>query len=152
MLIAALQLAASFSVSAQDKKINAWQDCGIRAMIFPENGAAAAISNIIWDLGTTAVTSASASEDSCASERVQTARFVNEAYQSLEDEIVRGEGKHITAMLNLMNCDASAHNSVSAQIRSDFADQLVDSTAQNAVKAEKLFNIAEAATASCSAS
>ncbi|MDM7861757.1 DUF3015 family protein [Alteromonas sp. ASW11-36] len=148
----AVALTFSFAASAQEVKVNPWQDCGIGAMIFPDNGVAAAISNVIWDLGTTAVTSASASEDSCNSTRVQTAQFINETYNNLEDELVRGEGVHITAMLNLMSCDAASHAETSATIRSEFADQLLGSADQTTVKAERLFNIAETATANCSAS
>ena len=44
----------SGNAMAQDD-INPWKHCGIGAMIFDDNGAAAAISNIIWDLGTTAL-------------------------------------------------------------------------------------------------
>ncbi|MBI3771765.1 MAG: hypothetical protein HY272_03590 [Gammaproteobacteria bacterium] len=36
---------------------NPWLDCGIGAMIFTETKWAAVTSNVIWDLGTTAVTS-----------------------------------------------------------------------------------------------
>ena len=67
---------ALMPVAAQaegSKKLNPWQDCGIGAMIFPNNGAAAAISNIIWDLGTTAVSTNVSSQESCASEKAQTA-------------------------------------------------------------------------------
>lgn len=148
----AVALSFSFAASAQEKDVNPWQDCGIGAMVFPDNGAAAAISNIIWDLGTTAVTSASASKDSCNSTRVQTAQFINETYNNLEEELVRGEGEHITAMLNLMSCDVASHAETSALIRTEFADDLLGSDDVTLVKAERLFNIAETATASCSAS
>ncbi|MFT6992708.1 MAG: hypothetical protein ACJASL_004709, partial [Paraglaciecola sp.] len=52
--IAALSLTSTHSF-AQDAevKLNPWQDCGLGAMVFPDNGVAAAISNVIWDLGTT---------------------------------------------------------------------------------------------------
>lgn len=48
-------------------------------------------------------------------------------------------------MLNLLSCDASA----SPAIRTDVADQLLDSTEATIVKAERLYNIANSA---CSAS
>ncbi len=137
---AALAVIASTSVQAQD--VNPWQDCGIGAMIFPENGGAAAISNIIWDLGTTAVSSASSSAESCEGERVKTAQFINETYNLLEDEIVEGNGDHFTAMLEMMQCDASAAQA----IRTEVADKVLTSEQD---KAEKLFYIAEEV---CSAS
>ncbi|MBF7074375.1 DUF3015 family protein [Glaciecola sp. MH2013] len=142
--VAAIALTASFSSMAQ-AEMNPWAECGIGATIFPDNGTAATISNIIWDLGTTAVTSASASEDSCQGANATTAQFITESYDNLEDELVRGEGQHVTAMLNLMSCDASA----STAIRTEVADQLLDSTESTVVKAERLYNIAASA---CSAS
>jgi hypothetical protein len=142
---AVLALSALAPAQAQEKKLNAWQHCGIGAMIFTDNGVAAAISNIIWDLGTTAVTSASASEESCKGSRAVTARFVTETYNELENEIVSGEGAHLSAMLTLMQCDAIA----TPVIRAQMAESVVGSDASQVVKAEQLFNIAEAA---CSAS
>jgi hypothetical protein len=142
---AALLLSVVSSVQAAEVKLNPWQQCGIGAMIFPETPIGAAISNIIWDLGTTAVTSASASEDTCKGQRTQTALFINETYKQLEDEIVQGEGAHLTAMLSMMSCDVSA----ATTIRAEVADKVLASEDAKTAKAEQLFNIAEAA---CSAS
>jgi hypothetical protein len=141
----ALLLLAMSSVQAAEGKLNPWQQCGIGAIIFPETGIAAAISNIIWDLGTTAVTSATVSEESCKGQRTQTAIFINETYNQLEDEIVQGEGVHLSAMISMMSCDFSAVT----MIRTEVADKVLASDEVNTVKAEQLFNIAEAA---CSAS
>jgi hypothetical protein len=46
--LAALSLTSTHSF-AQDAevKLNPWQDCGLAAMVFPDNGVAAAISNVI---------------------------------------------------------------------------------------------------------
>lgn len=155
--IAALSLASTHSFAQDSKvKLNPWQDCGLGAMVFPDNGVAAAISNVIWDLGTTAVTSASASEDSCNATRVQTARFVTESLPNLEEDIVKGEGQHLTAMLNLMGCEAAQQNVVSNAIRNDFTS-IISNTSYLEMdlqqKAESLFTVAEnATTGSCKAS
>src|SRR5688572_5993856 len=37
---------------------NPFSDCGIGAALFPKTGWAAVTSNVIWDIGTTALTSA----------------------------------------------------------------------------------------------
>jgi hypothetical protein len=155
--IATLSLASTHSFAQDSKvKLNPWQDCGIGAMVFPDNGVAAAISNVIWDLGTTAVTSASASEDSCNATRVQTARFITESLPNLEEEIVKGEGQHLTAMLNLIGCDTAQQNVASTAIRNDFS-RVMSNTAylemDQQQKAESLFTVAEnTATGSCKAS
>jgi hypothetical protein len=152
--IVALSLASTHSF-AQDSKLNPWQDCGIGAMVFPDNSVAAAISNVIWDLGTTAVTSASASEDNCNATRVQTARFVTESLPNLEEDIVKGEGQHLTAMLNLMGCGTAEKHVVSTAIRNDFSSVMSKATYSEMdvqQKAESLFTVAEnAATGSCKA-
>lgn len=142
----------AISSTVTQAKINPWQDCGIGSMIFPDNGTASAISNIIWDLGTTAVTSASASEDSCEGAGARTAQFIFETYENLENEIVRGEGEHITAMLNLMSCDADGHNEATRQIRSEVSAQILDSDEDTIVKAERLHQIAQTASVACTVS
>jgi hypothetical protein len=136
---------ASFAVisSTQAKAdVNPWQDCGIGSMIFPDNGTASAISNVIWDLGTTAVTSATASEDSCSSSRVKTAQFIQETYQQLEEDLVKGDGEHLSAMTELMSCSvqetAAIRDSLATSLATnDFAD------ATQSDKAQLLFNNAE---------
>jgi hypothetical protein len=136
---------AAFSFNTQ-ADINPWQECGIGAMIFPDNGTASAISNIIWDLGTTAVTSASASEDSCKGASIVAAQFINDTYNELEEDIVKGNGAHLTAMMSMMSC------SDSTAIRSELGKELANdafNSSDTTVKAQKLFNIAQSA---CSAS
>lgn len=155
-LVAALSLVSTHTFSQDSKvKLNPWQDCGLGAMVFPDNGVAAAISNVIWDLGTTAVTSASASEDSCNATRVQTARFVTESLPNLEEDIVKGEGQHLTAMLNLMGCEAAQQNVVRNTIREDFTSVISNESYLEMdiqQKAESLFTVAEnATTGSCKA-
>lgn len=134
----------ALSVNAQAADVNPWQDCGIGSMVFPDNGTASAISNVIWDLGTTAVTSATASEDTCGSDRVKTAQFIDETYNNLEEDLVKGEGTHLNALANMMSCSANAQT----QIRTELAGKLVSAdfnTATKSAKAETLFTIAESA-------
>ena len=73
------------------KAANPYSECGIGAAIFPKNGAAAAISNVIWDLGSTAVTSATLSPDTCSAETVDTAKFILETIDNLESDVAIGE-------------------------------------------------------------
>lgn len=130
---------ALMPVAAQaegSKKLNPWQDCGIGAMIFPNNGAAAAISNIIWDLGTTAVSTNVSSQESCASEKAQTAMFIKATMPSLEQEVAIGEGEYVTAMLELRGCEVASHGEIIKAVRQDFATQENDN-------AETLYNVLE---------
>lgn len=113
-----LSLAVAPGAQAQEK-LNPWKQCGIGAMIFNDNGAAAAISNIIWDLGTTAVSSNISSQGSCEGAKVAAAQFINDSIVNIEEETVVGKGLHLTAMLNMMGCEASAHPSIITAVRAD---------------------------------
>ncbi|WP_339386463.1 DUF3015 family protein [Vibrio caribbeanicus] len=112
--------------AAAEKKptINPWTHCGIGAMIFEDNGAAAAISNIIWDLGTTAVSSKISSEDSCKGKEVQTAQFIQDNYNQVIEETSQGSGSHLTAMLDMLDVEQGQQAQVIKTIRADVdADQ-----------------------------
>ena len=118
-------------------------------MVFPDNGGAAAVSNIIWDLGTTAVSSNVSSQDSCKGANVKTAQFIQQTFPVLEQEIAQGEGEYVAAMLNVRDCDVAAHADIVSAIRNDYADK-------PAVDAQALYNIVESKVtsqfaASCSA-
>jgi hypothetical protein len=89
------------------KAANPYSDCGIGAAIFPDNGAAATISNVIWDVGTTAVTSATLSPDTCSAGSADTAKFILETIDNLESDVAMGNGDHIDALTGLMQCDSS---------------------------------------------
>lgn len=129
-----LSMASSPVVQAQEQ-MNPWTQCGIGAMIFEKNGTAAAISNIIWDLGTTAVSSNISSKESCKGANIAAAQFINDAIVNIEEETVIGEGEHLTAMLNLMGCESSAHQQIIQQVRAD----LDVSHKSNIAKAEAYF-------------
>ncbi len=91
------------------KAVNPYRDCGIGAALFPTNGTAAAISNAIWDLGSTAITSATLSPETCSSETVDTAKFILETIDNLESDVARGEGEHVEALASLMQCDGTTN-------------------------------------------
>ena len=135
-LSAAVIAGAFLATPAQAQNINPWQQCGIGAMIFPDTGAEAAVSHIIWDLGTTAVSTKISSQESCAGANVKTAMFIQQTFPVLEQEIAQGEGEYIAAMLNVRGCDATAHADIVTAIRSDYAQT-------PATDAQSLYNIVE---------
>lgn len=142
LTVASLLFVAPAISFAGDK--NPWTDCGIGAMIFDETPAAAAISNIIWDLGTTAVTSAGTSENTCEGKDVAAASFITETYASIEEETVKGEGEHLNAMLEIMGCESAAHSAIINSVRADFTQSLqaASYTDQSSVeKAQQYYNI-----------
>jgi hypothetical protein len=128
------------------KELNPWIDCGIGAMIFAETTWAAVSSNVIWDLGTTAVTSDQMSQHTCNSKKAQAALYIGVTYANLSEETVKGDGKHLHAMLDIMSCDAAAQGSIISDIRTDFGRHLREQAdvakSQNA-RAEEFYNIVQ---------
>jgi hypothetical protein len=88
---------------------NPFTDCGIGAALFPTVHWAAVTSNVIWDIGTTALTSATASPQTCSGKRVAAAIFINDTYEKLAEETARGQGEHLNAVLNILGCDGARH-------------------------------------------
>ncbi len=131
-LFAVLGMTAALFAPAAAKAegMNPWVDCGIGAMIFPTTPVGAVISNVIWDLGTTAVTSAGMSKNTCEGKRAKMAMYIGTTYANLEEETVQGDGQHVRAMLNLASCDASAQSDIMRSVRADFADAVRSSAYQ----------------------
>jgi hypothetical protein len=136
VFITVLALTSTVTKAANSNKINPWKHCGIGAMIFNENGAAAAISNIIWDLGTTAVSSNISSKDNCEGANVKTAMFIQATMSSLEQDIAIGEGDYVNAMLQLRGCSADKNNEIIKAVRKAYSNE-------DKVGAESLFNVLE---------
>lgn len=137
----AVAIASSVSM-ANAQEVNPWQDCGIGAMVFPDNGVASAISNVIWDLGTTAVSTALSSPDQCQGAAVQVAAFVNLGYDHISRETVVGEGEYLQTLMDGINCDPAIRPALLADVRDRFAAQLQDadfSTKEDSGKAEEYF-------------
>ncbi|MFG5379871.1 DUF3015 family protein [Yoonia sp. R2-816] len=141
MMCTAMAFASSISV-ANAQEINPWQDCGVGAMVFPNNGAASAISNIVWDWGTTAVSSALSSPDQCQGSTVQVAAFVRLGYDHISRETVVGDGEYLQTLMAGINCDPAIQPALLADVRDGFAAQLQDtdfSAKDDSGKAEAYF-------------
>lgn len=141
-LAAAVSAFAASSAFAQTtrEEPNPWLDCGIGAMIFPDANleVGAGISNIIWDLGTTAVTSAASSPETCNGlDNVTSAAFIQRTYPTLEKELARGYGDNVTALADLVGAEdktafvATLREEMAAEIaRPEFAELSYDEKAQ----------------------
>ncbi|GEN27138.1 hypothetical protein HVA01_07840 [Halovibrio variabilis] len=151
---AALTLSATTFADNHQGDINPWQHCGIGAAIFDDNTTAAAISNVIWDSGTTAVTSATISPDTCESEEVKVAQFIDETYDQLAMEAAMGEGNHLSAALGLVGCEASDATSIS-QLRDDLSTVSANAnytSMSHSDKAYSFYTSLNQAAVNCSAS
>jgi hypothetical protein len=100
---------------------NPYVECGIGAALFPTTNWAAVTSNAIWDLGSTAITSAISSPETCSAKKMKTAKLILETLPELEKDVAAGEGKYITALLATAGCDASSKGAITANMRSSYA-------------------------------
>lgn len=138
LLVSSLAIVSNSALAedTQEESLNPWMDCGIGSAIFPENGTAAAISNVIWDLGTTAVSSNASSQDSCQSSKAKTAMFIQATLPTLEQDIATGEGEYVTAMLELRGCAVESHQGIINAVRNEQQVQSSDT-------AEQMYNSVE---------
>lgn len=104
---------------------NPYRDCGIGAALFPNTGWAAVTSNVIWDLGITAITSATASADTCQGSSVVAAHFINDTYENVVADTARGKGDYLTTLLQIYNCDSASHADVIEAIRGDIGENVI---------------------------
>lgn len=136
-------LAVAGAASAADKAKpvgsgpNPFSDCGIGAALFKENKVLAVSSNVIWDLGVTAVTSATASPETCSGKSVDAATFILNSYDSLIEDTARGEGEHLIALMNILEVEQADQQTVVQTIRTQVAEQVAADEYIAASKTEK---------------
>lgn len=119
---------------------NPFSDCGIGAALF-KNKVAATLSNVIWDVGTTAVTSATASPETCNGKQAEAAAFIFESYEDLVVESAHGEGEHFTALMNILEVSPSDRDNVMTSVRSDMSkDNSASIGSEKIEKAENFYN------------
>lgn len=152
IVIAASVILTSLTSNASEEVTfhKIYTECGLGGLIGGdmknrETGRVVAVStNITWDLGTTASTSAFTNDDTCYNKRSRIASFLNQSYEKLEKELAQGEGKYLDALTSLaLEGDASKAEYV-ANLRSQFAKVVSDegySKLARYEKVEKLYAI-----------
>lgn len=137
--MSALAIAVLLTPQAEARSLEKiFSECGIGAAIFPTNNAAAAISNIIWDLGTTATSSDISSPDSCKGRNSEIAMFIGTTYDKLEVEVATGKGKYVQTLSKMSGKSV-------ADIRKEFSKVVKSNDYANMTKlqrADKLHTIA----------
>lgn len=126
--VAAASVLSMSSVHAQDRDFGQiYTDCGLGGLIGAQiedkstSNVMAIITNVTWDLGTTAISSNLTTPESCSNNKAQMAAFILETYPQIEADLAKGEGQHLTALLNVAGCDAKAHAQVAQGLRADLA-------------------------------
>ena len=138
-------LMAGGAVLAEEAKApgtgpNPFVDCGIGAALFPETACAAVSSNVIWDVGTTAVISATASPQTCSGRNVKAAMFIGNTYERLAEETAVGQGEYLTTVLNLFECDSIQHAGMIQELRSAMGREVAAENYMSQTKLEKASN------------
>lgn len=139
--LAALAVSVVLAPQAQAREFaDIYTECGLGAMIAPRNAAVAAVTNVTWDLGTTAVSTNISSPESCNGGEAKTAAFIGKSYDDLELEIASGEGKYVDTLESMTTKDMT-------DVRTEFSEFVgSDEYAKmdKTEKVEKLFNIVTA--------
>jgi len=121
-----------------------FHECGLGAMVFEDNGEAAAVSNIFWDSGTTATSSNITTPDSCKGGSGRLATFIYETYEALENDLASGDGPHLDTLLVIIGEDSKKTPELIASLRAEFATLVsgADYTDQSRFeKAEMMYNM-----------
>ncbi|MBF0479015.1 MAG: DUF3015 family protein [Candidatus Omnitrophica bacterium] len=121
-----------------------YTDCGLGAMIAPRNSAVAAVTNVTWDSGTTAISSNITCPDMCRGGEGRLASFINDSYESIEKELASGSGTYLDTLALLAGYDAQNKGQFIEKLRGDFAKSVsapkyTDQT--HFQKAESLYNL-----------
>ncbi len=111
------------------EQLNPWKDCGIGAAIFKHNDYAAIVSNVIWDLGTTAVTSQKFAPEYCEGASAKTAMFIQDNFDKVLEETSQGSGEHLNAMLSMLEVEAGQQAASIEKIRAEVGTQVASNTA-----------------------
>ena len=139
---------SSLNVSAFDRTPgsgpNPFSDCGIGAALFKDTKWAAVTSNVIWDVGTTAVTSATASPETCTGQNVIAAKFIIDNYDNIVEEIAEGSGDYLASMYGVLGCGESARIGMTESIRHNMVQAIsaADYPSQNLIqKSSELYTM-----------
>lgn len=132
--LAALVLAPVSSIQAREFA-DIYTECGLGALIAPTNGAVAAVTNVTWDLGTTAVSSNVSSADTCQGGKKKVASLIHNAYPQLTADISKGQGANLDALTVAAQCEQSASAKFKTQVRHEFGR--LSANAQNKSQFDK---------------
>jgi len=152
LLATSLVSLMTFSSASQAERSfgEIYTDCGLGALIAQglDNESTAdviaIISNVTWDLGTTAISSNLTSEGSCARGDAKTAAFIFKSYAQLEKELALGNGRYLDALTEIAQIAPENKQKFAKTIRAEFARQAASTSYEflsRKEKAELLYSI-----------
>lgn len=152
LLATSMASLVAFSAGAQaDRNFGEiYTDCGLGALIaqgIKDESTAdivAIVTNVTWDLGTTAVSSNITSPNSCARGNAKTAAFILKSYAQLEKDLVLGNGRYLDALAEVAEVAPADKPAFAQAIRAEFAKQAAAADYEllsRQEKAEQLYDI-----------
>lgn len=120
-----------------------YKECGLGALLFPDDPIIAVVTNVTWDLGTTAVSSAVTTPGACKGGSVDMAQYIIDTHPQIEQDLSVGAGTHLSSMVSMMGCGDNTAVASSA-LRAEFSNVVADGyyEANDLEKSELLFNAA----------
>lgn len=129
-----------------------YAECGLGAMIFSRDTdndrILAIISNITWDLGTTAHSSNMSSAENCKSRSASAALFILENLPQIESDIAKGEGDHLAAAIGTFGCEVQLEEATS-KLRQNFSNAIQSGAYTDWNTQQKSAQIYDTLNASC---
>ena len=125
---------ASFAKDASEMpkdEINPFTQCGIGGAIFAKVPVAAAISNVIWDLGLTASSSSITSPSTCHGRKFDTAKLIIETLPEMEKDIAMGKGEYLTALKETISCDGIVSAKFDSELRASYTNVVASTSYQS---------------------
>lgn len=101
-----------------------YSECGLGAMIAPKNEGVAAVTNVTWDSGTTAISSDATTPQACKGGQEKTASFIYDAYEHLERDLASGDGQYLDTLIALSGCTPESRDALGQALRIDFAQSV----------------------------
>ena len=159
LCVAAITFTASNSVFAERNIQQIYERCGIGGLLFGNsNPTLAIISNVSFDLGTTAAISDGSDGCNVDSNETTAAIFIHESFDVLEADLAKGEGEYLTSLASIMQCEDRAISNATASVRDAFGKVVTSedySTMSAFEKSDALYQIvlpqlADEETLSCS--
>jgi hypothetical protein len=111
----------AFSQSSMAREFaDIYIECGLGALIAPRHTAVAVVTNVTWDLGTTAISSNISSPESCKGGQEKVASFIYNSYEALEKDLASGSGTYLDSLMVLAGYSSQAQPKLEV-LRNGFA-------------------------------
>ncbi len=112
-----------------------YEQCGLGGMLFGESSPIlAVVSNVTWDLGTTATLTNISSDVNCVSPEVKTMAFISNSYNEIIAASAKGNGKYLETIVNISGKNI-------AKVRSVVASLIADNNYSTQTHKQKVLNL-----------